>query len=369
VAVVVVWMWKPWQTRAPQAAGLSTPVPTSTPRPSATYPLAPTATPLYTPVPSPTPTEPPNQTVHTVKKGETLIAIAKLYGTTAAAIRQANKLSTTAPIHEGDQLTIPLLSANTPTPAPTLAPTPTPVVYVVAQGDTLSEIAKRYGTTVEALMQANGISEATGIHAGTHLVIPPPVSAVVASVTYEVQPGDTLSGIASRYKVSVSRIKQANGLKSDMLKIGQKLNIPGGSGGPLPAPTETLTPEPTQTVVPVATPPYAAPALLAPADGAAFAGADAVILIDWASVGILSEEEWYVLRMRRAGSLTQQLPLVWTKATSWRLPADLYIAGLGQGQQFFWQVSIMSKTGEADDGTWTGEEISPRSGLRTFTWQ
>jgi len=370
VAVVVVWLWKPWQTRAPQAADLSTAVPTATPRPSATYPVAPTATPLQTAVPSPTPTQPPSQTVHTVKKGETLIAIAKLYGTTAAAIRKANNLKSTAPIHEGDKLTIPLLSANTPTPTPTLAPTPTPAVYVVAQGDTLSAIAKRYGTTVEALMQANGISEATGIHAGTHLVIPPPpVSTAVASVTYEVQPGDTLSGIATRYKVTVGQIKLANGLKSDVLKIGQKLKIPGVGASPAPAATATPTPEPTQTAVPVATPAYAAPALLAPADSAAFAGADTVILLNWASVGILGEEEWYVLRMRRAGLLAQQLPLVWTKATSWRLPADLYVGGLAQGQQFFWQVSIMRKTGEADDGTWTGEEISPRSGPRTFTWQ
>ncbi|MBB5351750.1 LysM repeat protein [Haloferula luteola] len=47
---------------------------------------------------------------------------------------------------------------------------------------------------------------------------------------YVVRPGDTLSGIAKRYGVSVAQIKRDNGLRSDMLRIGQKLSIKGGSG-------------------------------------------------------------------------------------------------------------------------------------------
>jgi hypothetical protein len=119
----------------------------------------------------------------------------------------------------------------------------------------------------------------------------------------------------------------------------------------------------------VATPAYSAPALLAPADGASFSGADAGILLNWASVGILAKDEYYVLRMRRAGLVAEQLPTVWTQITSYRLPADLYLAGAAQAQTFYWQVSVMRKTGEGDDGTWTGIEISLRSTQRTFTWQ
>jgi LysM repeat protein len=366
VTVVILWLWKPWQSLRPKAAGLASAVPSATLQPSATRPAAPTATPLSTAVPSPTPTLPPNQTLHTVKKGETLISIAKLYGTTAAAIRTANNMKSTTPIHEGDQLIVPLLAANTPTPTPTPAPTPTPVVYVVVQNDTLSAIAKRFGTTVEALMRANGISDATGIHAGTRLTIPVAAPTAVPVVTYEVKAGDTLSGIAAKFKVSVAQIKQANGLKSDLLQVGQKLKITGADASLVPTATEEPSPVPSPTSAPLVAMAYAAPALLAPQNGAAFAGGDTVILLNWASVGILGEEEWYVLRMRRAGPLAEQLPLVWTKATSWRLPGDLHVAGT---QEFFWQVSIMRKTGEKDDGTWLGEEISARSERRTLAWQ
>jgi hypothetical protein len=109
--------------------------------------------------------------------------------------------------------------------------------------------------------------------------------------------------------------------------------------------------------------------LLAPPDDTAFEGPDAAILLNWASVGILDEDEWYVVRVRRTGLVAQVLPLVWTKATSWRLPSDLYVEGLVQPQRFHWQVSIMRQTGVAEDGDWTGEQVSPSSPVRTFTWK
>ena len=112
--------------------------------------------------------------------------------------------------------------------------------------------------------------------------------------------------------------------------------------------------------------------LLAPPDGATFDGADTVILLNWASVGILDEDEWYVLHLRwmgapAPGQFTDQPPLVWTKTTSWRLPAELYTGGMAEPQRFRWQVSIMRQTGD-DHGTWLGDQISPDSITRTFTW-
>jgi len=367
VAAVVTWLWKPWQALRPEAAASASAEPSVTASPSPNYEIAPTATPLQTAQPSPTPTLPPSQTVHVVKKGDTLITIAKLYGTTAAAIRTANGLKTTSPIHEGDKLTIPLLVADTPTPSPTPPSTPTPSVYVVVQGDTLSELAKRFGTTVEAILQANGLAGATGITAGTSLRIPGAAPTAVPVVVYEVKSGDTLSGIAAKYKVTVKQIMDANGLKSDVLKVGQKLVVKGAVPTAAPTATETPAPTPTSTRTPLATPVYAAPALLAPPDGASFSGGDTVILLNWVSVGILDDDEYYVLRMRRSGPLAEQLPLVWTQITSYRMDGGLYIAGIAQ--EFFWQVSVMRKTGERADGAWTGEEISARSPQRTFGWQ
>lgn len=369
VAVAVVWLWKPWQALRPAAAGPEPAEPSATATPSPNYEIAPTATPLQTAQPSPTPTLPPSQTVHTVKKGETLIGIAKLYGTTAAAIRTANGMKTSTPIHEGDELIIPLLVADTPTPSPTLPPTPTPRVYVVVQGDTLSEIAKRFGTTVEAILQANSIADATGIKAGMRLTIPGAAPTAVPVVIYEVKSGDTLSGIASKYNVTVKQIMDANGLKSDVLKVGQKLVVKGAVPTAAPTATETPAPTLTPTRTPVATPVWAAPSPLAPADGASYSGPDTAVLLQWVSVGILDDDEYYVLRMRRAGPIAEQLPLVWIKVTSYRLDGALYVAGTAGGQTFYWQVSVMRKTGEQADGTWTGEEISPRSAQRTFGWQ
>ncbi|HSJ52383.1 MAG TPA: hypothetical protein VLC52_01445, partial [Anaerolineae bacterium] len=84
---------------------------------------------------------------------------------------------------------------------------------------------------------------------------------------------------------------------------------------------------------------------------------------------ILDQDEWYVLRMRRSGPLTQQLPPVWTKATSWRLPRELYRTGLAEPQKFYWQVNIMRQTGTEEDGTRIGEMVSPSTPTRMLTWK
>ena len=366
-ALVALWLWKPWQANGPQAmaAVSATPSPTATPPATATYVLAPTATPLHSPTPPPTATLPPNQTRHIVKSGETVSSIAKIYGTTIKAILQANSLKDSSFIKISQELVIPLPAASTSTPTPTLTPSPTPFLYTIKSGETLSVIAKRFSTTVEALMQANGITDATSIRAGAKLTIvqPPDYSATMAYETYEVQQGDTLYTISAKYKLTIAKIKQVNGLTGDRLSVGQKLQIPVGTATPIP----TLTPPPTLTPTPG--PARPAPALLAPPDEAAFTGADTVILLNWAAVGILNADEWYVVRVRRSGTVVQQLPLVWTKATSWRLPSDLYVAGLDEPQRFHWQVLVMQQTGVAEDGTWLGKQISPSGEVRTFTWR
>jgi LysM repeat protein len=368
-AIALLWLWKPWQAREPQAMApastTSSPTPTPTAPPTATYVMAPTATPLHSPTPEATATLPPNQTRHSVQSGETISTIAKLYGTTTNAVLQANGLKANTIISIGQELVIPLPIADTSTPTPTLTPSPTPFMYTIKTGDTLSAIASRYKTTVEALMQANGISDATRIRAGTKIQIvqPPDYSATMAYETYEVEAGDTLYTISGKYGLTIAEIKEINNLTSNNLSVGQKLQIPMGTATPTP----TLTPAPTLTPTPG--PARPAPALLAPANEAAFEGGDTVILLNWASVGILDEDEWYVVRVRRTGLFAQLLPLVWTKATSWRLPPDLYVEGMDEPQQFHWQVSIMRQTGVAQNGTWIGGQVSPVGEVRTFSWK
>jgi LysM repeat protein len=105
-------------------------------------------------------------------------------------------------------------------------------MHVVQTGDTLSGISKRYGVSTSALRQANSLSGDL-IRTGQKLSIPGEggsSSGKVASTTsHIVQAGDTLSGIAIRYGVTVGQIKGDNGLRSDVIRIDQKLAISSGS--------------------------------------------------------------------------------------------------------------------------------------------
>jgi LysM repeat protein len=118
--------------------------------------------------------------------------------------------------------TSPAEPAAPPAPAPS-----NPVYYVVQQGDTLTRIALRYGTTVWAIAQANGIWNVNYIRTGQVLLIPVqgPIPGPGPTI-YIVQPGDTLSGIAWRFGTTVWAIAQANGIwNPNLIYIGQRLYI------------------------------------------------------------------------------------------------------------------------------------------------
>jgi LysM repeat protein len=101
--------------------------------------------------------------------------------------------------------------------------------YTVRAGDTLSAIALRYGVTVEAIMQANGLSNANLIYAGQVLTLPR-VDTATGEQTYTVQRGDYLSVIARRYGVTLEELTAANGLANpNLISEGQVLTIPGST--------------------------------------------------------------------------------------------------------------------------------------------
>ncbi|MDE7286470.1 MAG: LysM peptidoglycan-binding domain-containing protein, partial [Lachnospiraceae bacterium] len=95
--------------------------------------------------------------------------------------------------------------------------------YTVQPGDSLWLIAQRYGTTVDAIRQLNGLT-GTLIDVGQTLKIPS--SGTRPYIEYTVRPGDTLWLLSRRYGTTVDAIKSLNGLTSDMLSIGQVLRIP-----------------------------------------------------------------------------------------------------------------------------------------------
>ncbi|HVU05794.1 MAG TPA: LysM peptidoglycan-binding domain-containing protein [Polyangiaceae bacterium] len=105
----------------------------------------------------------------------------------------------------------------------------TPSEHVVQHGDTLGGIAHRYGVTLKQLSAANGIGKHSPIRVGERLVIPAPGERVkTPSRVHVVASGNTVGGIAKRYGVSPERLREENHLKpGETLKIGQKLVIPG----------------------------------------------------------------------------------------------------------------------------------------------
>lgn len=239
----------PWMALSAVLAGLAgpaqaltatpTPTPTrtlvrymtSTPRPSAT----PTrhVWPTVTPGPSPTPSLTPGGPNYVVQYGDTLQKIAGRYGLTVSALRAANGIQSDT-IYAGQVLFI-------PTPAPTAAPTALPAGYtryVVQPGDQLRALARRFGVTVSALRAANNLGSDI-LPAGRVLAVPPPLptaTALPAGSGYLVQPGDQLLAIARRYGLTASSLRAANNLSTDVLQPGQWLFIPTAT------PTRTAAP-------------------------------------------------------------------------------------------------------------------------------
>ncbi|MEC2222889.1 MULTISPECIES: GH25 family lysozyme [Heyndrickxia] len=102
------------------------------------------------------------------------------------------------------------------------------VTYKVKSGDTLSGIAKKYGTTVAKLKRLNGIKNANRIYIGQKIKVSGPTSAATSSSKkyVTVKSGDTVSEIAAKYGTSVAKIKQLNSLKNvNLIYPGQKLRV------------------------------------------------------------------------------------------------------------------------------------------------
>ena len=186
--------------------------PTPTPTKTATPPApAPTETPTPTPAPTPTPT-PIAGFTYTVQWGDTLFSIARRFGTTVEAIAELNKLSDPRKIRAGQQLIIP-------------GKAPAGVIHIVQPGENLFRIALRYGTTVEAIAEANGIVNPRLILVGQKLIIPGATAA--PGRIHIVQPGENLFRIALRYGTTPQAIAVANNLPNiNLIYVGQRLRIP-----------------------------------------------------------------------------------------------------------------------------------------------
>ncbi len=130
--------------------------------------------------------------------------------------------------------------------------------YTVVSGDTLFRIAIRFGTTVDALAQANNITNTRIIYVGQQLTLPSgsapvatatptatsatpaPTATPTSGVTHTVQRGETLGSIARQYGTTFSAIATANNLANpNLIYVGQQLTIPGATA---PATNPTAVP-------------------------------------------------------------------------------------------------------------------------------
>ncbi len=161
---------------------------------------------------------------HIVKKGDTLSELALKHGVSVSDLRRANGLTRSDVLKIGTTLHIP--GAGTQRIAAVR-----PSSHRVRRGDTLSELALKYDTTVSALRRANGLTRSDVLKIGTTLRIPGAGTQRIAAVrpsSHRVRRGDTLSELALKYDTTVSALRRANGLtRSDVLKIGTTLRIPG----------------------------------------------------------------------------------------------------------------------------------------------
>lgn len=126
----------------------------------------------------------------------------------------------------------------TPEPAPA-APAGEAKVHVVAKNDSFYTMSKKYGVGMKAIEAANPGVDSTKLKIGQKINIPAAApkaakttggSAAVADSdgTYTVKSGDVLGSIAKRHGTTVAKLREANNLKTDQIKVGQKLKVPAG---------------------------------------------------------------------------------------------------------------------------------------------
>lgn len=179
---------------------------------------------------------------HIVAKGESLSVVAKKYGTSAQALRDANKLKSDT-LEVGQKLKVqtqgsgestavaskPSSKSKSTSSTPAVKSSATKTWHTVGKGDSLYKIATANGLSVDGLRTLNKLNSKSVIHPGDKLRLradPPPPT----NISYTVKKGDTLSGIAARHGMKTSSLKSLNGLKSDSIGVGQKLKVRAGGG-------------------------------------------------------------------------------------------------------------------------------------------
>lgn len=209
----------------------------------------------------------PSYETYTVKKGDSLWGIAKNYNVSVNELYQANGLNKNSVIKIGQQIQIPVEGASMSVTAPSAdSYQPTSLnmsteTYTVRSGDSLSKIARQYGTTVQAIKATNNktsdvirigekltipVSGASSTSTTTVTNKPAPsisVTSTSGSRTHVVQAGEYPATIARKYGMTTSELLAMNGITDPRkLQVGQKLKVSAsGSAANIDTKTETVS--------------------------------------------------------------------------------------------------------------------------------
>lgn len=262
-----------------------------------------------------------------------------------------------------------------PTIAPTATPQP-PFEYVVSASDgSCSAIAFAFNVSVQSIIVENNLASSCPISVGQTLRIPYPTPTIPPAATntllpdqatedscekvgITVQEGDTLSSISLNYGVSAQAIKEYNGLTTDNVFLGQNLLIPLCERAPdpnKPTPTATLPP------------PYPAPNLLLPADGAAFTLANDVVTLQWASVGVLRDGEAYQVIIEDVTASQTSRITDYVTDTKYIVPTS-FRPNDNIAHVMRWWVIPVRQTGVDEQGQPIWVSSGAPSEKRVFTW-
>lgn len=273
--------------------------------------------------------------------------------------------------------TVPTLTATpeTPTPSHTPEPTLTPLSYTVKLGDNCGTIAYSFHVTIQALVLQNDLpADCSTLIEGQVLQIPQPTPTATALPTatlnpaestkaacpldfYTVKENDTLSSISLNYNVRMDAIRDWNGLVNDIVRFGQKLEIPlcMREATPGPSPTPTLPP------------PYPPVNLLLPADGSVFTKINETITLQWASVGSLRENEAYAVSIEDLTEGQGRKIVEYITETKFIVPIT-FRASDGIPHIYRWWVVAVRQAGTDEDGNIIWEPAGAVSASRVFTW-
>lgn len=164
--------------------------------------------------------------LHEVSPGETISQIAEKYRALTRDVLQANEIGSRDMIYPGQKLKVPAGRG--------WAGEGRLVSHEVKQGDTVTSIAKKYGSSVTDVLRLNGLGSRDPIYPGQKITVGVSAGSVRAggAIVHEVSPGETVTSIARRYAASINEVLEANGLRaSDPIYPGQKLTIAAAAAG------------------------------------------------------------------------------------------------------------------------------------------